>query len=125
MRNRHIGTAPVLTTQRITACCSPTHANNHPRRLYSRRAAAAEINSSSDDELTNVSFSLRKTQPERLEQAWVEQTADGSQLADKFFDPYKAPEQQQSKVFVFVRHGHSTWNEQSRIQASAAMTAVQ
>lgn len=55
--------------------------------------------------------------PSSLERAWAGQAYD-SQLADEFFDAFKAPAQQQrgSKVFVFLRHGHSTWNEQSRIQ---------
>lgn len=43
-------------------------------------------------------------------------------LADEWLQAIKAPpELQQPKVFVFVRHGHSTWNEQSRIQVSTVL----
>uniref|UniRef100_A0A383WBQ0 Uncharacterized protein n=1 Tax=Tetradesmus obliquus TaxID=3088 RepID=A0A383WBQ0_TETOB len=39
-------------------------------------------------------------------------------LADEFLQAIKAPQVSEPKVFVFVRHGHSTWNEQSRIQGN-------
>jgi hypothetical protein len=39
-------------------------------------------------------------------------------LADEFLQAIKAPQVSEPKVFVFVRHGHSTWNQQSRIQVS-------
>lgn len=45
-------------------------------------------------------------------------------LADEFLQAIKAPQVSEPKVFVFVRHGHSTWNEQSRIQVSKRHTAV-
>jgi hypothetical protein len=44
-------------------------------------------------------------------------------LADEFLQAIKAPQVSEPKVFVFVRHGHSTWNQQSRIQVSSPRTA--
>jgi hypothetical protein len=45
-------------------------------------------------------------------------------LADEFLQAIKAPEVSEPKVFVFVRHGHSTWNQQSRIQVSRPHIAI-
>jgi broad specificity phosphatase PhoE len=45
--------------------------------------------------------------------------------ADEFLQAMRAPcELQQSKVFVFVRHGNSTWNEQSRIQGNTDLSEL-
>jgi hypothetical protein len=44
-------------------------------------------------------------------------------LADEFLQAIKAPQVSEPKVFVFVRHGHSTWNQQSRIQVSRTRRA--
>lgn len=83
-------------------------------------AAAAgqpEAHSNGHNHYSEDAFRIRAPSPQQLERSW-QLAADGSSLADEFFSPYKAPEQHQTKVFVFVRHGHSTWNEQSRIQVS-------
>jgi hypothetical protein len=93
--------------------CS-TASRNLSRRLV--RAASVSKPNGHHSNGNDDPFKIHRQGPEQLERAWLE-TADGLQLADEFFTPHKGPEQQ-SKVFVFVRHGHSTWNEQSRIQAS-------
>lgn len=113
---------------RSTVCLPHTASRSCSRRLVTRKAAAGSSNGHDNSKHDDDAFRIRGPSheqpikspcPEQLERAWLEQTADGLQLADEFFTPHKGPEQQ-SKVFVFVRHGHSTWNEQSRIQASAA-----
>jgi serine/threonine-protein phosphatase PGAM5 len=56
----------------------------------------------------------RRVQQQQQQAAELHQT-----LADEWLQAIKAPpELRQPKVFVFVRHGHSTWNEQSRIQGN-------
>lgn len=80
-------------------------------------AARSVSNGHSNKGDNSDAFRIRGPTPEQLERAWLEQAVEHS--TGTFLQPYKAPEQQRSsKVFVFVRHGHSTWNEQSRIQAS-------
>jgi hypothetical protein len=96
------------------ACSTATR--NLSRRLPFRAASVSKPNGHHSSSSNDDPFQIHQQGPEQLERAWLE-TADGLQLADEFFTPHKGPEQQ-SKVFVFVRHGHSTWNEQSRIQAS-------
>lgn len=58
----------------------------------------------------------RAPSPAQLERAYQKTAQDMQLRADEFFTPHKGGSGQQPKVFVFVRHGHSTWNEQSRIQ---------
>lgn len=71
--------------------------------------------SSSDEDAFRIH---RAPSPAQLERAYQKTAQDMHLRPDEFFTPHKGGSGQQPKAFVFVRHGHSTWNEQSRIQAS-------
>jgi hypothetical protein len=116
MQLRHClaqGTRPPSSAR--SSCAVPSNTVGKHRRVRQAAAAGPNGNGSRHDE---DPFRIRGPSPQQLERSWLEKTADPAQLADEFFSPYKSSQQHQPKVFVFVRHGHSTWNEQSRIQAS-------
>jgi hypothetical protein len=46
------------------------------------------------------------------------------QSGEEFLVPVKSPELK-AKYFVIVRHGHSTWNEQGRIQVREVVHRLQ
>jgi hypothetical protein len=88
------------------------------RVLTRYRPKQEEDNNSSNSSDEDAFRIPRAHSPAQLERAYQKTAQDMQLRADEFFTPHKGGSGQQPKVFVFVRHGHSTWNEQSRIQAS-------
>jgi hypothetical protein len=95
---------------RISSRCAGV--SHQPARRSVRHASAGAARARSGDSGSGAGDSA-----DRLERTFSDKAADASQLADTFLQPLWAPPQQ-AKVFVFVRHGHSTWNSQSRIQGN-------
>lgn len=81
-------------------------------------------NSSSNSSDEDAFRIHRAPSPAQLERAYQKTAQDMQLRADEFFTPHKGGSGQQPKVFVFVRHGHSTWNEQSRIQVSRVVATA-
>lgn len=102
---------------------SPVASFHHFRRCV-RSSSRCKYRAVDDHDGSHLGTSTRGREPaddsngnRRVQQ---QQAAELHQaLANEWLEAIKAPpELCQPKVFVFVRHGHSTWNEQSRIQVS-------
>jgi len=90
------------------------------RLLGARHVAACEFNQTNGNGhgvYTEVQYAVSGPLDASQDLPWDFSQDPALQSREEFLTPVKSPELK-AKYFVIVRHGHSTWNDQGRIQGN-------
>lgn len=113
-----------------TAPRCPQQLNSHGRTLHTAsqshnsgsrsvcRASNSNHSSSSNGKISKAVAEVAVSEHPNPGKVTSMTDEDAQQLADEFLTAVKSPAVR-AKYFIIVRHGHSTWNEQSRIQVGS------
>ena len=95
------------------------------RLLGARHVAACEFNQTNGNGhgvYTEVQYPVSGPLDASQDLSWDFSQDPALQSREEFLTPVKSPELK-AKYFVIVRHGHSSWNDQGRIQVGRLVRA--